>query len=725
MLWFRKLSRGSAMREESPGFGRRFWWVSALGTLATMVLLVSLYEWQGRSTLRMDEERSDQQFARMLANSLWPQYGDFLTEVQLLPQRMLVDHPGHTDLRASMLAALGETSVLKVKAFSAQNGVTLFSTDARQIGELHLNDQLQAAMQGKGSSNLDHREQFLSIRGDKKDLYVFATYTPYYAPTRQQRTGTPDLILEVYSDVTPRMMAHRRNRFELVFGVALTLSLMYAMLWAIGRTANKRLGRAQQDRQQQEARIRHQAYHDALTGLPNRMHFGERCAERSQQPHGDGQGVLFIDLDRFKPINDSLGHRLGDAVLKKVAKRVRRTLRESEEVFRVGGDEFVALINTSDQPALEIAARRITAALCKPITVDGVQVTLSGSVGIARWPADDASLDQVVACADLAMYAAKRAGANQHAFYSATMRSETDDQVNLLAGMRNALVRREFVLHYQPRLGSTTDEIESLEALLRWQHPQEGLLQPGRFIPVLEDSPLIVEVGAWVLDTAAHQLAAWHAAGHKHLCVSVNVAARQFRAANFVQSVAQVLQRTGLPPHCLELEITEGQLIHDLDGAVQTIRHLKALGVMLSIDDFGTGYSSLSYLQTLPIDCLKIDRSFVKDLGGDGRHIHIARTITSLAHSMGMTVVAEGVETAAQARLLRSWGCEQLQGFLFSKPVPVPAIDQMLLVATQQTDGLTLRDPVSTQDGSLMLDHMSAPDWDVTTRSGLGSFAAI
>ncbi len=690
-----------------------------------MVLLVSLYDWQGRRALLKDEERADQQFARMLGNTIWPTYGDFLIEAQSLPKQALVNHPGHTDLRNTIVAALGESDVLKVKAFSPKSGVTLFSTDPKQIGDLHMQDALMQAMAGHGGSKLDHRESFVGIRGEQKNLDVFATYTPYYAPTREQRSGTPDLVLEVYSNVTPRMATHRQNRFELVFGVAFSLSMMYAMLWFIGRTANQRLGRAQQDKQQQEARIRHQAYHDALTGLPNRMHFGERCAQRTAQPHGEGQGVLFIDLDRFKPINDSLGHRLGDAVLKKVAKRVRRTLRESEEVFRVGGDEFVALINTSDEPALEIAARRITAALCKPITVDGVQVSLSGSVGIARWPMDDASLEQVVACADLAMYAAKRGGANQHAFYSASMRSETDDQVNLLAGMRNAVVRREFVLHYQPRLGCNSDEIESLEALLRWQHPQEGLLQPARFISVLEDSPLIVEVGAWVMDAAAHQLAAWHAAGHKHLCVSVNVAARQFRATNFVQSVAQVLQRAGIPPHCLELEITEGQLIHDLEGAVQTIRELKLLGVMLSIDDFGTGYSSLSYLQKLPIDCLKIDRSFVKDLGGDARHIHIARTITSLAHSMGMTVVAEGVETAAQARLLRSWGCEQLQGFLFSKPVPAAAIDAMLLEATQQAEGLTLRDPMSTQDGSGVFDHSTAAGWNVTTRSGLGSFAAI
>ncbi len=676
------LAKRVAKLAPARSFGRMFWIISAIGTLVTVGLLVALYEWQGRRAILEESARNDRHFVQMVGNIVWDRHEDFVLEMQKLPNEQLRLHPSQGDLHQTIQETVRNSNVLKVKIFSPLDGRTLFSTEPKQIGDKHPGAPLDAALAGKASSKVQHRESFNAVGGQVLNREVFSTYLPYYVNGDANTSRKPDFVMEVYSDVTARVAMHQSSRSLIVAGVLTSLLLMYGMIWKLGHSATKRLTEAEADKLEQEGRIHHQAFHDALTGLPNRMSFTHKCHALDKKPPPSGFAVLYIDLDGFKPVNDSLGHHFGDMVLKKVARRIRRSLREEDKVYRVGGDEFVVMIASDDMPTLEIAARRIMVAVAKPYNLEGMDVALSASIGIGRWPLDDQSLVQVVSCADLAMYSAKRAGANQHAFYTKCMRAEADDQVQLLSGLRLALERQEFELHYQPRVSSLNGRVESFEALLRWRHPEQGLLQPARFIKVLEENSLIVDVGAWVMESAARQLAKWHAEGHRGLHVSVNVAARQFRAKNLVESVEQVLKKTGIPPEALELEITEGQLIHDLDHAAQTVVRLKALGVMLSIDDFGTGYSSLSYLQKLPIDCLKIDRSFVKDLDEGAMQNNIARTIASLAHSLEMTVVAEGVETDVQASLLRNWGCEQLQGFLFSKPVP--ADEAALLIENQR-----------------------------------------
>ncbi len=668
----------AAAHVRARSFGRMFWLISGIGTLVTVVLLIALYEWQGRRAIREEAERTDRQFVQMIGNVLWVKYSDFLVEAQTISTDELRQHPGHTDLHETVVHALRESNVLKVKVFSSHDGRTLFSTESKQIGAPYQSPAYLEALAGRSGSELTFRDTFNGVRGVVESRDVLATYLPYYASPDAAQASKPDIVVEVYTDVTERVATHQRSRFMLAAGVMGSLALMYTLIWALGRSATRRLEVAANEKKEQEQRIHHQAYHDNLTGLPNRVSFQEQCATLGALSAPKPWGLLYIDLDRFKPINDSLGHSVGDIVLKKAATRITASMRNEDNVYRVGGDEFLVLVQTEDLAALETASRRIVATLAKPFNIDGLEIALSASVGIARWPADSAALDHAVGCADLAMYSAKRAGANQHAFYSADMKHKSDEQVRMLNGLRVALANDEFVLHYQPRVNSHTGDVESFEALLRWQHPELGLLQPARFIGVLEDSPLIVDVGAWVMETAAMQLAQWHREGHPHLRISVNVAARQFRAKQLVETVEHALARSGIEPQALELEITEGQLIHDLENATQTVRRLKTLGVMLSIDDFGTGYSSLSYLQELPIDCLKIDRAFVKDLEDGALQNNIARTIASLAHSLEMKVVAEGVETDTQAALLRGWGCEQLQGYLFSRPVP--ACDAALLL---------------------------------------------
>jgi diguanylate cyclase (GGDEF)-like protein len=656
---------------------RSFWLVIVLGTTLTLALLVGLFEWRGKRQMMASEQHADEHFVRVVGNIVWPNYNDFLAIGERMPADELRKHPRQVALAATVKDALRGSDVLKVKIFSPRDGRTLFSTEAAQIGTAHVSHDLSKALSGEFTSKLEHRETFAAINGPATNRDVIASYLPYHAEARAQANEKPAMIVEVYSDVTKRMEVHRADRAVLVAGVTVSSLLMYLIIWYMGRTTSVRLMRADRERRRHEASMRHQAYHDVLTGLPNRVQFAEDCAVRNTD-QTNRLGVLFIDLDRFKPINDSLGHRVGDAVLERVAKRIRKTLRATDRIYRMGGDEFIALVESDDQPMLEIAARRVIAAISRSMTIEGVDVQVSASVGIARWPHDGETLEQTVGLADMAMYAAKRAGAGQHAFFEPAMRREADDQVHLMGGLRTALENDEFELHYQPRMDARKGTIDGFEALIRWRHPEQGLLAPDRFIGILEESPLIFDVGTWVIQEATRQLALWHAAGHRDLHVSVNVAAHQFRHREFVSSVESALRSAGIPPGKLELEITESQLIHDLEGVMLAIERLKKLGVLLSIDDFGTGYSSLAYLQKLRIDCIKIDRAFVRDLDTDADDAKIARTIAKLAHSLGMSVVAEGVETEGQAEMLRAWGCEQLQGFLFSRPVPPDAVLALL-----------------------------------------------
>ncbi len=658
---------------------RLFWVVSAVGSFATVVLLIWLFNWQGQKVLIENEQRSDTELVKTVGNSLWPRFNTFLTSAHTLDKETLSNHPAQQELHEEIIRLVGDSTVVKAKIFSSSLGVTLFSTEKKQIGDRHPDSPgLLTAMVGKPDSAMSFRPNFAGINGPLQDRYVVGTYIPYYMTNTSKSTQKPDIIFELYTDVTDRVESHDRHRNTLTFGVVACLSILFGILFVFGRINGKQIAQIDREKKKQAKTFQRQAYHDAMTGLPNRVMFNDRARSLRDKRKGANIGLLFIDLDRFKFVNDSLGHKAGDEVLKTAAKRIKRALRKDDQLFRLGGDEFIAILKYADAPVLEIVSKRIIKSMVKPFIVEDVEVGLSVSVGISLWGDEESDLEQMVRKADMAMYAAKRAGANQLAFYHDEMKAEVDAQVEVLGGLKDALAKNQFILHYQPRICAKTRATQGVEALLRWQHPTKGLLMPSTFIDVLEDSPVIIEVGAWVFEQSCVQLKAWHDAGHVDLKVSVNVAARQFRAKDFVQTIQSILQATGASPHHLELEITESQLIKDLDGAAATIARLKNLGLALSIDDFGTGYSSLSYLQKLPIDCLKIDRSFVAAIDSATHPGYIAHAIISLAHNMQMTVVAEGVETSEQELRLRDWGCEQLQGFLFCKPVPAAKISRML-----------------------------------------------
>jgi diguanylate cyclase (GGDEF)-like protein len=381
--------------------------------------------------------------------------------------------------------------------------------------------------------------------------------------------------------------------------------------------------------------------------------------------------LLYLDLDHFKTVNDSLGHGAGDRLLKTVALRLRATLRETDSICRQGGDEFLIVLgDLPDTAAVKPVIDKLMAALVQPIRIDGQELMTTASIGVAHYPDDGTDFDTLLQKADTALYRAKDAGRNGYRFFDEQMNEQAMDRLQLRNGLRQALEQGEFVLHYQPLVDLRSGEVIGAEALLRWNRPGAGLVPPGRFIAQAEESGLIVPIGDWVIGEACRQAMAWQRGGLPAMTVAVNLSALQFGRGDVEQVVARALRDSGLNPACLELELTESILLNHTEQVLAVVRRLKGLGVKLSIDDFGTGYSSLSYLKRFAVDKLKIDRSFVADLLVDADDGAIVRAIVQMAHGLGLSTIAEGVEDAAVAQRLVELGCEAAQGFHFARPLP-------------------------------------------------------
>ncbi|HVT44032.1 MAG TPA: EAL domain-containing protein [Thermoanaerobaculia bacterium] len=424
------------------------------------------------------------------------------------------------------------------------------------------------------------------------------------------------------------------------------------------------------------------AYHDALTGLPNRPLFMDRLimatalAERTKQQIA----VFFLDLDRFKDINDSLGHTAGDMLLKGVAERIRGCVRQSDTLARFGGDEFTILVQRLEK--VEYAAKvaqKILEVIRIPFLIGERELFVTTSIGISIYPHDGLDAETLVKHADIAMYRAKERGRDDYELYTAAMNQHALERIALEGMLRKAIGSDELILHYQPIIDLHTHRLVSVEALIRWNHPTLGLIAPAHFISVAELSGLIIPIGKWVLSEACRQARAWKGKTGRDIRVSINLSARQFQQTDLLTMVRTTLERTGLEPHLLEIEITESSAMSNADLAIRTLLDLKSLGVRIAMDDFGTGYSSLSYLKRFPIDCLKLDQSFVRDIVTDEGDAAIIGAVVAMAHILGIEVVAEGVETEEQFRLLAAKSCDRIQGFLFSHPLPAERLEQLLL----------------------------------------------
>lgn len=433
-------------------------------------------------------------------------------------------------------------------------------------------------------------------------------------------------------------------------------------------------------RRQVQERLHWLAHYDTLTDLPNRALLSERSKQAITTAHANNTplAVMFLDLDRFKHINDSLGHKVGDALLVQVAKRLRAAVRERDTVSRLGGDEFVLLLPGANAAGAKRVAEKLQQASRMPYQVGHHELNMAPSMGIALYPQDGTDIEALTQAADVAMYHAKLEGRNTYRFFTHEMRAQSQRALLLENAMRRAIERQEFELYYQPQIDLHDQRIHSVEALLRWRHPQLGNISPAEFIPVAEDTGQILQIGEWVLRRAIAQMQQWHYQGRKPLKVAVNLSAIQFHQPQLPELVSRILDEAGIPPESLELELTEGVAATDPRAAISTMDDFYTRGIRLSIDDFGTGYSSLSQLKKFEIYKVKIDQSFVRDLESDADDRNLVSAIVRMAQALGLKTTAEGVETPAQLAFLQSLGCDEAQGYLFSPPLPAHDLEVFL-----------------------------------------------
>ena len=702
----------------------RYFSIASLASIvAAAALLGAFYRDAAVRTLVTMGESNNAALTRVLANAMWPQLVPYLGAAQDMPAAALREHPLREGFAASLLSHLRGLSVVKVKVYDLQ-GRTSCSTEARQIGEdKSANAGFRAARDGQVTSELTHRDQFSAFERVIENRDLLSTYLPVRA--------TPDApvfaVFEVYDDVTHFLARIEAAQRRMVAGVVAILCLLYGLLFLIVRhadgvmrrqygereaaedalrdaqatlerrvdertlalaNANAVLESEVAERRRADQRLAHMAHHDMLTGLPNRTLLADRVTQAIARAHRvDGRvALLFLDLDRFKIVNDSLGHLMGDLLLKAVAARLSACLRDGDTAARPGGDEFiVSLPDVADAPEAATVAARIIAALARPFEIEGQVLHAACSIGIALYPDDGDGAESLIRNADTAMHHAKESGRASFQFFNAQMTERVSHRLSTETSLRRALEHAEFRLHYQPLIDLASGRVVGAEALLRWPQPDARMVSPAEFIPIAEDTGLIVPLGAWVLREACGQARAWQAQW-PGLRIAVNLSARQFRQQDLVAMIAHVLSDTGLDPSLLELELTEGMLLHDVEDAARTLARLHAMGLRLAIDDFGTGYSSLAYLKRFPIHTLKIDRSFVRDIDTDPDDAAIVTAIIAMARGLNLTVTAEGVETAQQAAFLGSLACAQVQGFHFGRPMPPE--DFTFALAARQAGGV-------------------------------------
>ena len=651
--------------------------VSLIGVLLVALSLALFYRINAVDSLQRLETDANVSLTQAFANSVWDRYGEFVARATTVPPARLASHPVQAALRTDVLQQMRGLRVVKVKIYD-RDGLTVFSTEAPQIGERKGdNEGFQRARAGEAVSDIIHRNQFNAFDRVIEERDLLSSYIPVrYGP------GEPVVaVFELYSDLTPLLTEIEHTEYTVLAVVAGLMMTLYLFLFFFVRRADTIILRhEEQEYELQQERIRYLAQYDQVTGLPNRVLLNtllEHILRRSD-PSRYPLAVLYLDLDRFKLVNDNLGHEAGNRILTEIAARIVRVSGERHILARIGGDEFVLVVADVQPSGLDLLAQALIKAISKPISIGDVDVTVTVSVGITLYSSDNHGAEHLLKDAEGAMRRAKELGRNRYAFFTEELTACAVERFELEHGLHRAVVNQEFELYYQPRVLAASGRIVGAEALLRWRRDDGGVILPGLFIPLLEDMGLIIPVGEWVLRTACRQSRVWHDAGHSGLRVSVNLSMRQFHSPSLVADIRSALLETGLDASFLELELTESLLADDPDRTSALLRELKAVGVRLSIDDFGTGYSSLSYLMHFPIDFLKIDRSFVRDATHNTAHGTLTRTIVAMARSLGLQIVAEGIETTAQRDFLTALACDELQGYLFGYPMPAGEFLELL-----------------------------------------------
>lgn len=651
---------------------------SLVGIGLVAVMLSWFYRTVSVDRMLAHETESNVELARAMINTIWPQHADYLASSGgTIPDARTV-HGLIAALDHDVRQKVRGLNIIKVKIYNL-DGLTLYSSERRQIGEDKSNNAgFQHARGGEVASELVYRDHFSAFERQIENRDVLSSYVPVTHPASGAVLG----VFEVYSDVTT-VVGDVQRTGNIVVGVVTGLSiLLYAFLLLIVRRADLALRQHEdEERRMQRDRIQHLAYHDVLTGLANRELFKDRLQHAIDRARREGTsvGLMFLDLDRFKVINDSLGHSAGDQVLVETATRIGACVRQMDTVCRMGGDEFAVILESlSDALEAETVAKRIMQAFSRPMHIANRELIASVSIGIAIYPDPTGDSARLLSDAGTAMRHAKDISRNHFVFYNGELDERARLSLEYELALRGALNNGELLVYYQPRMDLAAGAIQGFEALLRWQRPGRPLVSPDEFVPLLESTGLIVPVGEWVIREACHQCQTWRAAGYRDLRIAVNLSPRQFRAESLVGTVRSALAETGLPAERLEIELTESVLIADTRQAARQLQELKQIGVTISIDDFGVGYSSLSYLRQLPIDHLKIDRSFMRDVPHDADATALTTAIAAMARSLKRGVIAEGVENWEQASFLRSIDCHLMQGHLFAAALPAEDCERLL-----------------------------------------------
>ena len=642
-------------------------------------------------------ERQNIALARAFANKAWPKYRHFSIAAKRLEAASLRRRPDIARLAQSVRNAVRNTPTVKVMILQL-DGRTLYSSDETEIGtDNGSRPGFLSARQGRELSEIAYHDTFSTFDGEVMNRDVLTSYIPL----RGSATAPIEGVMAIYTDLTEleSLCLNRTDVSDLEtsdgneetlvsLSVVAVFAVLYAILFFIVRRADRIIRKQYEHHRRIEKNLRHMTTHDALTSLPNRLLLMDRIKQAltSAERRNNLLAVAFIDLDNFQNVNNSLGHHVGDKVLQILGQRLAGCMRENDTIARAGGDEFVvSLPDIKSNVDLFQIAKKMLGAVALPIEMEGRELHLTASIGVALFPEHGKDAETLVSKAEMAMRSAKNLGGNRHQMFVEHMSHEVEQQVKLEGDMWRALENNEFVLHYQPVINLKTGAIIGAEALLRWPNPNTTWLSPEEFIPISEKCGLIVPLSEWVLSEACTQLQAWQELGHglRDFSMAVNLTPRHFATAGLATMIAGLVEQAEIDPGKLHLEIMERVLTDMSESTLANFEGLKRIGIKFSLDDFGTGYSSLGYLRSFPIDMLKINRAYVQDLPNSADNQAIVTTIISLANSLGLTVVAKGVETREQLSTLERFGCHLAQGFMFSRPLPA---EQFLALVMEQRD---------------------------------------
>jgi EAL domain-containing protein (putative c-di-GMP-specific phosphodiesterase class I)/GGDEF domain-containing protein len=663
-------------QSEACNLTRNYSITSLIGIALVAVTLVYFYQNLAVNALMERESQANSDLARTIGNTVWPKYSNFFWHAGEMSADELASASVIDKIHRDILHKVEGLRVLKVKIYDL-NGQVVFSTQPSQIGSNKFdNEGFQSALHGKAASEIIFRNTFSAYEGHLYDRNLVASYVPVRRSFDQPVEG----VFEIYTDVTPLLTDIDSTSTRILVVITVLMLLLYLFLMLFVRRAHLQIEAHEltQQREQQQ-RLDYLEYHDEVTGLLNRKGLLRQMQHYLSEQRIDsvGVGVIALKLRNLATISGGLGHQRVLHLLRLAAERVKSCAASGQNLSHLDSSEFVLIVeNLLSENELEFLVDKLAQLFAEPFVVDGKRVTLSIAIGAdCSWGSK--GHDALVNGALMALGECEMQD-RHYLRFEESMEYKKREHLNLEVEISQALHNHEFTLYYQPKIDLQSGEVRGMEALVRWQHPKRGLVMPGSFVQLLEERGYIVELGQWLLQQACDQCQRWHAEGHDKLRVAVNVSIKQLQSSGFVQSVADALEQSALPPHALELELTESILADDTDKVVALLQQLKTLGVQLSIDDFGTGYSSLSYLMHFPFDHIKIDRSFIRDMMHNRDHAILTSAIITMAKSLNLGVVAEGVETPEQLQRVREMGCDEVQGFYFSQAVEAARFTDVL-----------------------------------------------